>query len=339
MKVAMLTPTPDDQTIRAAPLPIYLDYHATTPVDPRVAALVLHCMTTAYGNASSADHGFGDLAAEAVDTAAQRLATLVGARPSDVVWTSGATEAINIAIYGFAEARAEASAGSGTLRIAVSPTEHAAVLDTCGALARAGRATLRFLHVDRFGRVDLDEVETVCREGTDLLCVMAANNEVGTLAPVGDIASIARLQGVAYLCDARQAYGRIPLDVERDGITFLALSAHKIHGPKGVGALIAASRRLIAPMLHGGQQQHGLRPGTLNVPGIAGLGRAAELRAAEMASDEPSISTRRNRLQAALIRPVGNGHFHKRGPLGQARGQPARVIPPLPKHGHHRTRS
>ena len=147
--------------------PIYLDYHATTPVDPRVAEVVAHCMLVGYGNASSVDHSYGDAAAEAVDRAAVAVANLVGGSADEIMWTSGATEAINLCIAGFAAARGE----SGPLRLVVSPTEHAAVLATCAALARAGRATMRLLHVDSYGRVDLDEVDTACRAGADLLCI------------------------------------------------------------------------------------------------------------------------------------------------------------------------
>ena len=282
------------------PRPVYLDYHATTPVDPRVAAVVLRHMLDDYGNASSTDHTFGDAAAEAVDAAAAQVGALVGARAESVVFTSGATESINLAVQGLAAARRS----SGPLRVAVSPTEHAAVLDTCRALARAGLATVRTLSVDGAGRVDLDEIEAACAAGLDLLCVMAANNEVGTIAPVGAVAAAARRHGVAYLCDGTQACGRVPLDVERDGITLLALSAHKMHGPKGVGALVVGSRRLVTPIIHGGGQQRGLRAGTLNTPGIAGFGEACRLRAAERDVDEPAIARRRDRLQDALLREV-----------------------------------
>jgi cysteine desulfurase len=277
--------------------PIYLDYHATTPVDPRVASLVLHHMTNEFGNAHSVDHVFGDAAASAIDVAAGRVGALVGAEGSQVLFTSGATESINLAIQGFAAVRRKA----GPLRIAVSPTEHVAVLDTCSALARVGAATIHVLHVDSHARVDRDEIESQCRQGLDLLCVMAANNEVGTIAPIDDVGTIASRYGVAYLCDATQACGRIALDARRSKITFLVLSGHKIHAPKGVGALVLLSRRLVSPIIHGGEHQHGLRAGTLNVPGIAGLGFACQLRGMEMAIDEPAIQVRRDRLQQLLI--------------------------------------
>lgn len=283
--------------VGAAPRPIYLDYHATTPVDARVVDVVVGAMRETYGNASSADHTFGDAAASVVERAASHVARLVGARPDSVVFTSGATESLNLAIQGMAAARRSA----GPLRVAVSPTEHAAVLDTCAALARAGAASVRVLEVDRRGQVDLGEIDTVCAAGLDMLCVMAANNEVGTLAPVRDLAVIAARHGVAYLCDATQAVGRVPMRFEDDGIALLALSAHKMHGPKGVGALVVRAKQLLTATVHGGGQQRGLRAGTLNTPGIAGLGEACRLRLEEMGTDESATAARRDRMQVTLL--------------------------------------
>jgi cysteine desulfurase len=279
---------------------IYLDYHATTPVDPRVADVVVQHMVEAFGNPSSVDHSFGEEAEEAIELASERVGELVGAPASDVVFTSGATESINLAIKGYA-----AGAFQGRrLRIVVSPTEHSAVLETCRALASKGDAEVEVLHVDSFGRVSLEEIEVACGGGADLLCVMAANNEVGTLAPVADIAHVAARYGTAFLCDATQAAGRVPIDVARDGITFLALSAHKIHGPKGVGALITPAGQLLSPLIHGGEQQRRLRAGTLNVPGIAGFGEACRLRHEEMDLDEAVTATRRDRLYHLLSETI-----------------------------------
>jgi cysteine desulfurase len=276
--------------------PIYMDYHATTPVDPRVASVVMHHMTSAYGNAHSADHVFGDAASQAIDDSIAELRRLVSAPLGRVIWTSGATEAINLAIKGFI-----ATSDSGRpVRIVVSPTEHSAVLGTCYALRQAGLATTRLLGVDALGRVDLDEIESICRDGADMLCVMAANNEVGTIAPIDQIAAISNRYGVAFLCDATQAIGRITLDLERDSIAFLVLSGHKMYAPKGVGALICGSHRALTPLIHGGEQQGGLRAGTLNVPGIVGVGEASRLRRVEMIQDEAEIAVRRDRLQAQL---------------------------------------
>lgn len=279
---------------------IYLDYHATTPVDPRVAAVVMRYMVEAFGNPNSVDHSFGDEADEAVHRASEDVGSLVGAPASYVVFTSGATESINLAIQGFARGALKGR----RIRIALSPTEHSAVLETCRSLARDGHAELHFLHVDEAGRVSLEEIESICRAGIDLLCVMAANNEVGTVAPVSEIACIASKFGTAYLCDATQAVGRISIDMARDGITFLALSAHKIHGPKGVGALVTPARRLLSPLIYGGEQQRHLRAGTLNVAGIAGLGEACRLRSEELSVDEPAIAARRDRLHQLLREAV-----------------------------------
>ena len=277
---------------------IYLDYHASTPVDPRVVRVMLRYLTEGFGNASSADHSFGDEAAEAVGTAERQVAALVGARSSTVLFTSGATESINMALRGFVKRRQETL--SSRTRIAVSPTEHSVVLDTCRALVAEGVANVEFLRVDRVGQVDLACLEQACRRGLDLICVMAANNEIGTLSPIRLVAQIAARSGVAYLCDATQAAGRIALDADGMGITLLALSGHKLHGPQGVGALIVASPRILSPLLYGGGQQKSLRPGTLNVPGIAALGEACRLRLEEMREDELATRQRRDRLQTLL---------------------------------------
>lgn len=279
-----------------APRPIYLDYHATTPVDPRVVSAIVHHMSTAYGNASSADHAYGDEAALAIEGAEGEVRRLVRAFDATVVFTSGATEGINLVLQGMATARGKA----GRLRIAAPATEHAAVLDTCRALGRAGQSDVLWLAVDTCGRVDLAEVEAACKDGVHLLCVMAANNEVGTIAPVAELGAIARRHGVPFLCDATQACGRVPLAMDASGVTFLVLSAHKMHGPKGVGAVVTSAPRLLKPLLHGGEQQRGLRAGTLNVPGIVGLSEASRLRREEMGEDEPVIAARRDRLEALL---------------------------------------
>lgn len=280
--------------------PIYLDYHATTPTDPRVANVLLHYLTRAFGNASSADHVFGDEAEAAVASARAHVAGLVGSPARSVIFTSGATESINLALVGFAKARAE-GAVCRPLRIGVSRMEHRAVLDTCRVLAETGAAQLRWMPVDGLGRVDLDGIENACRSGLDLLCLMAANNEVGTVYPVAVASDIAARYGVALFCDATQAVGKVPVRFTEWGVTLLALSAHKMYGPKGCGALIVASDADIRPIIHGGGHQRDLRSGTLNVPGIAGLGEACRLRAEEMAVDEPMIARRRDELQRRLV--------------------------------------
>ncbi len=282
---------------------IYLDYQATTPTDPRVAEVVLKYLTNAFGNASSSDHTYGDDAEKAVATSREQVASLLGCTAQSVVFTSGATESINLAILGFARAVRQRSP-IAPFRVAAAQVEHRAVIDSCRLLADEGDAHLSWLSVDHLGRVDLADVEDACRRGLDLLCVMAANNEVGTLYPIQAIASIASQYGVALLTDATQMVGRQPIQFTDWGLTFLAFSAHKIHGPKGVGALIISPGTSIKPIIYGGGHQRGLRSGTLNVPGIAGLGEACRLRSIEMLADEPQIARRRDVLQALLLAAI-----------------------------------
>lgn len=278
--------------------PIYLDYHATTPVDSRVAEKMLHYMTTEFGNASSIDHVYGDRAEKAVSQAASQVAELIGASRKQVIFTSGATESINLAIQGSLFANASANEPP---RIAVSPIEHKAVLDTCHALAKKGVAELVYLGVDSQGRLDLDELEQVCATGVALLCVMAANNEIGTIYPIQNISKIAQHYHIPFLCDASQAVGKIPINFEEWGITYLAISAHKLYGPKGVGALVMSRGYRLEPILFGGGHQQGIRSGTLNVPGIVGLGEACRLRQLEMVEDEGKIAQLRDKLQGLLL--------------------------------------
>lgn len=284
---------------------IYLDYHATTPVDRRVADHVYHSMTEGFGNASSTDHEYGDRADAAVQTAAKQVADLIGASPKEIIWTSGATESINLAIQGSLPAPLSCSGrgagGEGKHRIALLPVEHKAVLDTCQALEKQGRAELIDLKVDTKGRIDLDDLEQVCAEGLSLLCVMAANNEIGTIYPIQAIAQIAQRYNIPLLCDGSQAVGKIPVHFEEWGITYLALSAHKLYAPKGVGALVVRRGYYLKPLLFGGGHQQGMRSGTLNVPGIVGLGEACRLRQLEMAEDEREIARKRDRLQTLLL--------------------------------------
>ncbi|NJK99756.1 MAG: cysteine desulfurase [Spirulinaceae cyanobacterium SM2_1_0] len=277
--------------------PIYLDYHATTPTDPRVAARVQAAMTAEFGNASSVDHEVGDRAATAIKTARQPIATLLHCRPRDILFTAGATESLNLAIQG----KVNHLASQGKIaRVACTTVEHDAVLATGRALAQQGRIELTEIPVNNRAQLDLGEIETLCAAGLDLLCVMAANNEVGTVYPVREIAAIANRHGVAYLCDAAQAVGKIPLDFDGWGVALLACSAHKLYGPQGVGALIVRRDQQLAPLFYGGGQQQGLRPGTLNLPGIVGLGEACRWRLAEMAQDEARIAQQRDRLQTLL---------------------------------------
>ncbi len=277
---------------------IYLDYQATTPVDPRVAEAVFQAMTTEFGNASSTDHTVGDRAAAAVKQAAHHVADLIGASPRQVIFTSGATESLNLAIQGTLNALPPKPHYKP--RIAVSSVEHKAVLDPCATLQQQGHIDLVQIPVDTQARLDLECLEQACQEGLDLLCIMAANNEVGTLYPIETIAAIAQRHQIPLLCDASQAVGKIPLQFNSWGITLLALSAHKFYGPQGVGALVIQRSHPLTPLLYGGGQQRSLRPGTLNLPGIVGLGEACRLRMLEMATDEQRIQAQRDRLQAHL---------------------------------------
>ncbi|MBD1915013.1 MULTISPECIES: cysteine desulfurase family protein [Cyanophyceae] len=276
---------------------IYLDYHATTPTDPRVAKFVLHYMTEEFGNASSIDNEVGDRAEAAVKEATRHVADLVGATPRDILFTSGATESINLAIQGTIQYLERSSTKP---RIAISTAEHKAVLDTCDALHKQGRIELIHIPVDTQARLDLDQLEKACASGIHLLCVMAANNEVGTIYPMEKIAAITQSHQVPFLCDASQSVGKVPIKFNEWGIAMLALSAHKFYGPQGVGALVVRRDHQLEPLLYGGGQQKGLRPGTLNLPGIVGLGEACRLRAEEMAVDEVEIGKKRDHLQARL---------------------------------------
>ncbi|MEB3884295.1 cysteine desulfurase family protein [Lyngbya sp. CCY1209] len=281
--------------------PIYLDCHATTPSDRRVAELMLHYMTVEFGNANSVDHIWGDRAKKAVSKAAIQVAELIGASRKEITFTSGATESINLAIQGSILAE---SLNPKKPRIALSPVEHKAVLDTCQALEKKGMAELIFLRVDSRGRLNLEEIEKVCADRISLLCVMAANNEIGTIYPIADIGKIARTHDIPFFCDGSQAVGKIPVDFEESGITYLAISGHKLYGPKGVGALVMRKGYHLQPIRFGGGHQGGIRPGTLNVPGIVGLGEACRLRGAEMAEDEIRIAKLRDKLQNFLLEKI-----------------------------------
>jgi cysteine desulfurase len=258
-------------------------------------------MTTNVGNASSIDHEAGDRAEAAIKQATRHVAHLVGATPRDIIFTSGATESINLAIQGTVQHLER----SGTKpRLAISAVEHKAVLDTCKALHNQGRIELMTIPVDNQARLGLEQLEQACVDGVHLLCIMAANNEVGTIYPIEKIAAIAQNYQIPFLCDASQAVGKVPIHFNDWGITLLALSAHKLYGPQGVGALVVRRDHRLEPLLYGGGQQKGLRPGTLNLPGIVGLGEACRLRDEEMAEDERMIREKRDRLQNLLTEKI-----------------------------------
>jgi cysteine desulfurase len=279
-------------------LPIYLDYSATTPCDPRVVAAMLPYFTEHFGNAASRNHPFGWQAEEAVEYAREQVANLIGAEPKEIVFTSGATEANNLAIKGVYETYAQ----KGN-HIITSQIEHKAVLDTCKHLEKAG-AEVTYLPVNADGLIDLEALEAAIQPHTILISLMYANNETGTVLPIREIGATARKHGVLFFTDATQAVGKIPVDVNKDNIDLLALSAHKMYGPKGVGALYVrrkGPRVKLAAQIDGGGHEKGMRSGTLNVPGIVGLGKAAELSSLEMQQDANRLSQLRNILESALL--------------------------------------
>jgi cysteine desulfurase len=277
--------------------PIYLDNHATTRVDPRVVEAMLPWFTERYGNPSSKGHRFGWEAEEAVEAARAEVARLITAEPREIVFTSGATESDNLAIRGvLLHPRVRGK------HLVTTAIEHDAVLGPAAALARQG-VEVTVLPVPPSGLVEVDRVAAAIRPDTALVSVMAANNEIGTIQPVGEIGRIARERGALMHSDAAQALGKIPLDVAALGVDLMSLSAHKVHGPKGVGALYIkrrGARVRIEPLVHGGGQEGGLRSGTLNVPGIVGFGRACAIAEAEMAAEATRLGALRDRLLARL---------------------------------------
>lgn len=273
---------------------IYLDHHATTPVDSRVAAAVVEAMMEVFGNPNSMHHAFGREAAALVDASAREVARLVGAEPEDVRFTGGASPAIQLAIA-FAEERAPTL----PLRVAASTIEHPAVLEALERGVAAGRMTVDWINVDEDGVVSLNEIAMVLERGVDLLCLMAANNEVGSIQPFAEAIGLAHDAGAAVLVDATQAAGRVPIATRNLDIDYLVLSAHKIYGPKGVGALVGLDLADAAP-----PERLSDHVSTTNVPAIAGFGEACRLRRLEMAEDELRIAALRDRLQDALLAGV-----------------------------------
>ncbi len=295
-------------------IPIYMDHHATTPVDPRVLEAMLPYFGVEFGNAASKSHVFGWRAEEAVEAARAEVAAIVGATAREIVFTSGATESDNLAVKGVAQFHQ----GRGR-HLVTCQTEHKAVLDSMHALERQG-FEVTFLPVGSDGRLDPGALERALRPDTILVSVMAANNETGVLQPVEEIGRITRERGVLFHCDAVQAVGRVPFDVERANVDLASLSAHKLYGPKGVGALYVRRKpraRLIAQM-DGGGHERGLRSGTLNVPGIVGFGKACALAAAELPAESARLLALRERLRrgidAAVDRVTVNGSLEHRLP-------------------------
>jgi cysteine desulfurase len=280
-------------------LPIYLDNNATTPMDPRVLEAMVPYFTEHFGNAASRNHPFGWEAEEGVDYAREQVAKLIGADPKEIIFTSGATEGDNLGIKGVYEMYA--SKGN---HIITAVTEHKAVLDTCKHIEKLG-GEVTYLPVAEDGLIDLKQLEAAIKPTTILVAIMYANNEVGVVQPVREISAITRKHGVLFFTDATQAVGKIPVDVNKDGIDILAFSAHKMYGPKGVGALYVRRKNprvKVTAQIDGGGHERGMRSGTLNVPGIVGFGKACELCRLDMEEDTKRIIALRDKLENALLK-------------------------------------
>ena len=297
-------------------LPIYMDNHATTPLDKRVLEAMLPYFTERFGNAASRNHSFGWEAEEAVDKARGQIAGLIHAQSKEIIFTSGATESDNLAIKGVLEFYNE----KGN-HIITCVTEHKAILDSCRALERGGKATVTYLPVDKYGMIDPEAVRKAITDKTVLITLMYANNEVGTIHPIAEIGKIAKEKGIVFHSDATQAVGKIPVDVEKDGIDLMSLSGHKIYGPKGIGAIYVRSkgpRVRLTPQMDGGGHERGMRSGTLNVTGIIGLGKACEIAGSEMLEENRRLHELRDKLQAGIFERLDevylNGHPTERLP-------------------------
>jgi len=293
-----------------------MDNHATTPLDRRVLDAMIPYFTDKFGNAASRNHSFGWEAEEAVDRARNQIAVLINAKSKEIIFTSGATESDNLAVKGIVEFYKD----KGN-HVITCVTEHKAILDTCRALERMGKATVTYLPVDKYGMVDPDDVRKAITDKTVLISIMYANNEIGTIHPIAEIGEIAKEKGIIFHSDATQGVGKVPVDVERDHIDLMSMSAHKIYGPKGIGALYVRSKgprvRLTAQM-DGGGHERGMRSGTLNVTGIVGLGKACELADAEMTEESRRLIELRGKLQAGIFERLDevylNGHPTERLP-------------------------
>jgi cysteine desulfurase len=279
-------------------LPIYLDNNATTPMDPRVLEAMIPYFTEHFGNAASRNHPFGWEAEEAVDYAREQVAKLIGADPKEIIFTSGATEADNLALKGVFEMYS--SKGN---HIITATTEHKAVLDTCKHIEKLG-GEVTYLDVNPEGLIDLKQLEAAIKPTTILVAIMYANNEIGVIQPVREISAIAKKHGVLFFTDATQAVGKIPVDVNRDGIDLMSFTGHKIYGPKGIGALYVRRKNprvKVTAQMDGGGHERAMRSGTLNVPGIVGLGKACELCMQEMDTESKRIAALRDKLENALL--------------------------------------
>jgi cysteine desulfurase len=296
-------------------LPIYLDNHATTPVDPRVVQAMLPYFTEHFGNAASRNHAFGWAAEKAVTEAREKIAALIAADPREIIFTSGATESDNLAIKGVAQMYR--SKGN---HIITCVTEHKAVIDTCKHLEKEG-FEITFLPVDKLGQVSAQQVRDAITPKTILISLMSANNEVGTLHPIAEIGKIAKEKGILFHSDATQSVGKLPFDVNQMGVDLVSLSAHKMYGPKGIGALYvrrAGPRVRLMPIIDGGGHERGMRSGTLAVPNIVGFGKACEVALADMPTETPRIRGLRDKLHKLFLDNLTeislNGHPTERLP-------------------------
>jgi cysteine desulfurase len=295
---------------------VYMDNHATTPMDPRVLEAMLPHFTQAFGNAASRNHPYGWEAEKAVDDARDTVADLIGGKAKEILWLSGATESDNLAIKGVIEFYRDRGN-----HIITTTTEHKAVLDTCKALERKKLARVTYLPVDQYGRVSAEQVREAIAEDTVLISVMLANNEIGTIQPIAEIGKVAKEKNVFFHCDATQGFAKLPIDVNELGVDLLSASGHKIYGPKGVGILWVRSKgprvRLTAQM-DGGGHERGMRSGTLNVAGVVGMAKAAEIAKAEMATESAHTKAMRDRLHRLITDQLDevylNGHPTERLP-------------------------
>jgi cysteine desulfurase len=280
-------------------LPVYLDNNATTPVDPRVLEMMLPFFTMHFGNAASNSHAYGWEAAEAVKYAREQVAALINSEPEEIIFTSGATESDNLALKGVYEMYT--SKGNHIITV---KTEHKAVLDSCKHLEKKG-AEITYLNVKKDGLIDLEELKNSIKSTTILIAVMYANNETGVIQPVQEISRIAKKNSILFFSDAAQAVGKIPVDVIKDGIDLMSFSAHKIYGPKGIGALYVRRKNprvRLSSQMDGGGHERGIRSGTLNVPAIVGFGKACELCRIQMQNDAEKTGKQRNKLEKELAK-------------------------------------
>src|SRR5437764_119259 len=307
MSATVTQPEVNTKVPAGVKLPIYMDNHATTPVDPRVLEAMMPYMTNVFGNAASRNHQFGWAAEEAVENARGQIAKLIGATAKEIIFTSGATESDNLAIKGVAEMYRE----KGN-HIITAATEHKAVLDTCKRLEKYGYK-VTYLPVQKDGLVNLDELKTAMTDKTILVTIMFANNEIGVLQPVEQIGKLCRERGILFHTDATQAVGKVPVNVNTQNIDIMSLSGHKMYGPKGVGALYVRRKNprvQLSAIIDGGGHERGMRSGTLNVPGIVGLGKACEIAMQEMPEESKRLAKFRDKLKDKLLKNLDETHVN-----------------------------